>query len=197
MRFQAYPRDRELERELQGVARFEELALFSRGFFRADERDGVVRVTDLRMGQEPAYVFSFAVARRGSALQPLQPSVSVGGRGDIDLAAGLRWLWARAGGEDLDPPGPRPLAGLRLWTCEVAYLPERRTWTRRVSLRWDGDAFAGMTIDGLRPHAVSPQGTVLITALDNERIELDLASMSWASDFRGLATGQGRCEALR
>jgi hypothetical protein len=54
-----------------------------------------------------------------------------------------------------------------------------------------------MEIDGIRPHAVQPQGTVLATALDNERIQLDLATMEWASDYRGLATGRGRCDWIR
>ena len=36
--------------------------------------------------------------------------------------------------------------------------------------------------------------TVLLTALDNERIQLDTASLTWRSDFRGQATSQGRCE---
>jgi inner membrane protein len=105
VRFNAYPLDPGLVREVQGLDSVQRIAAFSRGFFRVDERAGVVRITDLRMGQEPAYVFSFAVARRGSALQVLEPPAAAGGRGDLDLAAGLRWLWARGGGQDLDPPG--------------------------------------------------------------------------------------------
>ena len=107
VRLRAYARDAELFKQVQAMESVGHIAAFSRGFFSVDERDGVVRITDLRMGQEPAYVFSFEVARRGSALQALQPTRSVGGRGDIDVAAGLRWLWARAGGQDLDPPGVR------------------------------------------------------------------------------------------
>ena len=112
VRFRAYARDAELFKQVQAMEAVGHIAAFSRGYFRVDERDGAVRITDLRMGQEPSYVFSFEVARRGSALQPLQPTRSVGGRDDVDLAAGLRWLWARAGGQDLDPPGVRaPDAG--------------------------------------------------------------------------------------
>ena len=107
VRFRAYARDAELFKQVQAMEAVGHIAAFSRGFFRVVERDGAVRITDLRMGQEPSYVFSFEVARRGSALQPLQPTRSVGGRDDVDLAAGLRWLWARAGGQDLDPPGVR------------------------------------------------------------------------------------------
>ena len=112
VRFRAYARDAELFKQVQAMEAVGHIAAFSRGFFRVDERDGAVRITDLRMGQEPSYVFSFEVARRGSDMQPLQPTRSVGGRDDVDVAAGLRWLWARAGGQDLDPPGVRsPDAG--------------------------------------------------------------------------------------
>ena len=104
IRYTAYPRDRALYEQLRGLDAVARIADFSRGFFRVDERDGVVRITDLRMGQEPAYVFSFAVARRGSALQPVTPPLQVGGRDDIDVPAALRWLWRRLLGEDIDPP---------------------------------------------------------------------------------------------
>jgi hypothetical protein len=123
----------------------------------------------------------------------LETPTSVGGRDDLDIAAGLRWLWARAGGEDLDPPGLSKGAALRMMTCDVAYLPQRSSWQRRVTIRWEGELFKGLEIDGLRPHAVSAQGPWLVTALDNERIQLDLAALEWTSDFRGQATGRGRC----
>ena len=104
IRYTAFPHDRALYEQVRGIDAVARIAEFSRGFFRVDERDGVVRITDLRMGQEPAYVFSFAVARRGSAPQPLDPPLAVGGRDDIDIPAALRWLWRRMGGEDIDPP---------------------------------------------------------------------------------------------
>ena len=79
------------------------IAAFSQGFFRVDARDAEVRITDLRMGQEPNYVFSFAVAQRASPLQPITPR-EAGGRGDIDVGRAFHWLWRRAGGSDIDPP---------------------------------------------------------------------------------------------
>jgi inner membrane protein len=104
VRFSAHPLDASLREELRGIAAVELVAEFSRGFYRLDERDGTVRVTDLRMGQEPAYVFSFAVARRASAPQALVPPVAIGGRGDVRIGEALSWLWRRAGGADIDPP---------------------------------------------------------------------------------------------
>jgi hypothetical protein len=35
-----------------------------------------------------------------------------------------------------------------------------------------------------------------VTGLDNERIQIDLVGRLWQSDFRGLASGQGRCETV-
>lgn len=193
VRFNAYPLDPDLFREVEGLDAVRRIAAFSRGFNRVDEREGVVRITDLRMGQEPLYVFSFAVARRGSALQAMEPPAAVGGRGDLDVAAGLRWLWARAGGQDLDPPGAQTPVRMRLMTCDVAYLPQRSSWGRLVAVFWEGEVFKGLRIDGLLPHAVSVRGSALATAIDNERILLDLATMEWTSDFRGQAEGRGRC----
>lgn len=198
IRFTLYPAQRGLYEEVRALEAVASIAAFSRGFFRVEERAGMLRITDLRMGQEPDYVFSFAVARRGSSPQPVQPPVAVGGRDDIDVPAALNWLWLRAIGHDLDPPRAHLRAqGMRAMNCAVAYLPQRSTWTRQVVLRWIGDEFQEMEIDGIRPHAVQPQGTVLATALDNERIQLDLATMEWASDYRGLATGRGRCDWIR
>lgn len=101
IRFSRFPRDAALyeqTRSFPGVAR---IAWFSHGFFRVDERDGVVRITDLRMGQEPFYVFSFAVGKRASPPQPIVPQ-AIGERADV--AATLRWIRRRAAGEDVEPP---------------------------------------------------------------------------------------------
>ena len=81
-------------------------------------------------------------------------------------------------------------------SCAVAYLPQRSTWVREVRIDWDKKAIRSLHIDGLQPHGFSliPQG--VMTAIDNERIQIDLVTRQWQSDFRGLATGQGRCETV-
>jgi inner membrane protein len=56
------------------------------------------------MGQEPAYIFRFAVAERHSPVVPLTRSEQIGAR--PDLRRGLAWLWRRALGEPLPPPRP-------------------------------------------------------------------------------------------
>jgi len=103
IRFTRFASDRTLYEEVRHLDAVARITAFSKGFFRIDERGGLVRITDLRMGQEPTYVFSFAVARRSSPPQAITP-VQVGGRPDIEVQAALRWLWRRMGGEDVDPP---------------------------------------------------------------------------------------------
>ena len=84
--------------EIDGVQR---IAAFSQGFYRLREADGRLWVTDLRMGQEPGYVFTFDL---GPVDAPgHQPAVQVGFR--TDVGEGLRWLWRRMGGEAVLPPG--------------------------------------------------------------------------------------------
>lgn len=74
------------------------LADFSKGFFKLSEADGRLRVTDLRMGVTPNYVFQFEVAeRQGAALTAIEPIriPAVRGAGDRDID----WLWSSVLGE--------------------------------------------------------------------------------------------------
>ena len=81
-------------------------------------------------------------------------------------------------------------------SCSVAYLPQRSTWVREVRIDWDQKAIRRLRIDGQEPYSFSLVPGGLVTGLDNERIQLDLVGRQWQSDFRGLATGQGRCETV-
>ncbi len=100
-KFDRFERDTALHAELAQVWAVARMKRFSHGFYRMREVDGRALIADLRMGQEPDYVFEFAVAARGSPWQPIRP-VAVGSRGDA--RAGLAWLWRRLQGEDLPPP---------------------------------------------------------------------------------------------
>jgi inner membrane protein len=103
IRFDRFDRGAPLRAALAGHGPVERIAWFSRGFYALHESDGRVRVTDLRMGQQPAYVFSFVVGRRNSAtLVPVDVPVRAGRR--PELGPGLRWLWQRMGGEQIAPP---------------------------------------------------------------------------------------------
>ncbi|HSI60906.1 MAG TPA: metal-dependent hydrolase [Ideonella sp.] len=100
--FDDFPRGQALLAPLQGNPAVARIAWFSHGFFKLAESQGGVFVTDLRMGQEPVYIFSFRVARRdGARLLPLVPE-SAGGRPEVGRS--LAWLWRRALGEPLAPP---------------------------------------------------------------------------------------------
>jgi len=87
-------------RELVAVR---ELVRFSGGCCKAEREDDVLLVTDLRMGQEPRYVFRFRVGQwRDGELHELVPTVRAGSR--IEVGDGLRWLWRRMWGEPVPPP---------------------------------------------------------------------------------------------
>lgn len=74
MRFTAYPSDVAALAEAGDVPVVRRLRWFNHGFMKAQVRDGVLVLSDLRMGLEPDYTFNFAVARRaGARWQPLAP----------------------------------------------------------------------------------------------------------------------------
>lgn len=73
------------------------LLWFSRGFHKAAQTEAGVVITDLRMGQEPGYVFAFVFGPGDTSLPR-----AAGGR--LDLSRGLRWLGPRMLGADLPPP---------------------------------------------------------------------------------------------
>ncbi len=102
VRFEAFASDPGLYRSLQDLPSVRRIAAFSHGFYKVHERDGQGYITDLRMGQEPGYVFSFRVARREGAQWVPVTAVNAGWR--ADLRRGLPWLWARLRGHEVPPP---------------------------------------------------------------------------------------------
>ena len=100
--FDRFERGTALGSALQDIEGVQRIAAFSKGFYKLHANDTQLLVTDLRMGQEPYYVFTFAVAERNSAAQPLPRPVQLGTRPDV--RRGLPWLWRRAWGEPLPPP---------------------------------------------------------------------------------------------
>ena len=100
--FDRFERGTALSSALQDIEGVQRIAAFSKGFYKLHADDTQLLVTDLRMGQEPYYVFTFAVAERNSAAQPLPRPVQLGTRPDV--RRGLPWLWRRAWGEPLPPP---------------------------------------------------------------------------------------------
>ncbi len=92
-----------------------------------------------------------------------------------------------------NPPAP-PATGTVTLVCDAVYMPARSTWSRTVTVGYDQRRIRDVAIDGQPVYSFAIQETVILTALDNERIQIDVASQTWSSDFRGLATAQGRCE---
>lgn len=78
--------------------------------------------------------------------------------------------------------------------CEAVYLPARTTWTRTVNIVYDQKRVRAVQIDGVPVYTFAIQEAVILTAVDNERIQIDTAAQTWTSDFRGQAMAMGRCE---
>jgi inner membrane protein len=123
-RMESFERGKELYEQTRDIPAVQRMAWFTWGFFRMREREGRIELTDLRMGQEPYYSFSFVVGERtderpdertdeGRVEGPDSRSIraaapiSVGGREGMDLRASLNWLWRRALGEDIVLSQPR------------------------------------------------------------------------------------------
>lgn len=103
MHFDRFDRGAALWPAVQGIDGAQRIAAFSHGFWALDEAAGQLRITDLRMGQEPAYVFRFVVAQRqGGAWMPLPVPLQQGMRPDVGRA--WAWLWRRALGQPVVPP---------------------------------------------------------------------------------------------
>jgi inner membrane protein len=100
--FDRFDRGARLAPELRGIDRFERIAAFSRGFYALREDGPRLIISDLRMGQEPTYTFSYAVAERASPPRALVPTMHVGKRPDTDRL--LPWLWRRINGDTAPPP---------------------------------------------------------------------------------------------
>jgi inner membrane protein len=102
MQFDRFDRGRALADELSGNEGVQRVRTFSQGFYKLHQDGARVLISDLRMGQEPAYIFSFAVAERHSAAVPLAAPQQLGAR--LDFRRGLPWLWRRMWGEPVAPP---------------------------------------------------------------------------------------------
>jgi inner membrane protein len=78
------------------------IAAFSHGFYRVSESGGHLFVTDLRMGQEPAYTFNFDLGTEAERAANSQAPSLKSARPDV--ATALPWLWRRMWGDPVPPP---------------------------------------------------------------------------------------------
>ncbi|AOW11578.1 hydrolase [Hydrogenophaga crassostreae] len=93
VRWTAHPRGAELIKQHGEVDAVARIAAFSQGFFKmqTSANPGHVLLTDLRMGQEPSYTFSFDLGNAADVgAAPIQQRSM---RADIGKA--LPWLWQR------------------------------------------------------------------------------------------------------
>jgi inner membrane protein len=122
IRFTRHDSDVEALAAVSGLDAVQRLQWFNRGFMRAEVREGELVLSDLRMGLEPEYAFSFAVARRDAqdgwqAIAPRQLAsayrapVEEGGVG-VALAAMWQRIWQQPRVDaDRAPPADTIQAG--------------------------------------------------------------------------------------
>lgn len=94
MRFHAYTSDVSTLRTVGSIWAVERLHWFAHDFLKSEVKEDKLILTDLRMGVEPTYVFSYAVARRGNphwqAIPPERISAVIK---PSDLLAVWQRLW--------------------------------------------------------------------------------------------------------
>ena len=83
---------------VDSLPKVRDVAEFSKGFFKLWEVDGHIRISDLRMGVTPDYVFQFEVAERdGDMLAEVVPVRIPSKRGAV--GQDVSWLWTSILGE--------------------------------------------------------------------------------------------------
>ncbi|MCW5670569.1 MAG: hypothetical protein KIT86_12950 [Hydrogenophaga sp.] len=116
-------------------------------------------------------------------------------RAALGLGLALAWACTAAGPALAQGKGKKADTVTEVTlVCEAAYQPARTTWTRTVRIGYDKKRVRSVHIDGVPVYTFAVRETVILTAVDNERIQIDTAAQTWTSDFRGQATAQGRCE---
>lgn len=106
MRFRAYPSDVAALAAAGDYLAVRRLLWFNHGFMKAQEVDGDLVLTDLRMGVEPDYSFRFVVARRDGEGWREIPAVQQ--QWPWDAAGRLPMLWRRIWDESVDLTGSPP-----------------------------------------------------------------------------------------
>ncbi len=92
MTFTGYPSNVQALAQADGVPAVRRLAWFNHGFMRARIANGELVLSDLRMGSEPDYVFTFAVARGGPPWTAIPPRQI---EGSLGAGRNLRLTWRR------------------------------------------------------------------------------------------------------
>jgi inner membrane protein len=77
MRFQAYTSDFATLRAAENIRAVARLRWFAHDFLKSEVKGDTLILTDLRMGAEPRYFFSHAVARRGNPHWQAKPNSEI------------------------------------------------------------------------------------------------------------------------
>jgi inner membrane protein len=109
VRWATYARGGDLLQNQTHHPHVQRMLRFTDALVRLRLQDGHLWLTDLRMGQEGAYVFDFDLGPPLAADQPLPATVQRSARPNLRVA--LPWLWARLGGADLPPLSAHALQG--------------------------------------------------------------------------------------
>jgi inner membrane protein len=92
-----------------GIALFDRVAAFSKGFYRVERKGDDIRIADLRMGMTPNYVFQFRIAtQKGGRAVPAAPERVFAARRREE--GDLGWLYARLAGKNGMRPAERTYA---------------------------------------------------------------------------------------
>jgi inner membrane protein len=101
--FREHPRGEALYERLKSNWNVARVAWFTHGFFKMEEKDGVVVITDLRLGMEPYYGFQYAVfEERGGQLVAVTPRRAAS-TVPTNTVRALPWLWGRLRGARVSP----------------------------------------------------------------------------------------------
>jgi inner membrane protein len=101
--FREHPRGEALYERLRSDWNVARMAWFTHGFFKMEEKNGAVLITDLRLGMEPYYGFQFAVFEdRAGQLAPITPRRAASTVPN-NIARALAWLWGRLRGARVSP----------------------------------------------------------------------------------------------
>ncbi len=106
IRFDRHDRRGDLDRRTRSFADANLIRAFSKGFYSLADDGRYIRITDLRMGQHPYFVFAFAFAEHHS--EPLVPITPRRISNRMPFEPGIVWLWNRLRGEDIPAPGRAP-----------------------------------------------------------------------------------------
>ena len=94
--FASYPSQPALLDDIDDEWAVQRLRWFTKGFYRVRENNEIVTLTDLRLGMEPYYVFSFHVGKRaGPRTIPISPQRAPSEQASFDS---LVWIWNRITG---------------------------------------------------------------------------------------------------